>query len=203
MAVTMIQRLNLTAPPREPARQHDLITFAVDHVEPARLPLWTETRMDHLNGRFARRVLLLAEPERQVVNEVPGFMNEKVPAGRPRTGVKRGHPLIRAVHIAPRRRRNHVLALARRNWEVPVEEGVETSEGWNAAYKRGVARGSFPSGLSSVPVRIDFKDQRPPQNVDLIAGFLAVEQDQRDLALSPIIGWCLAEPVPNQPVRVF
>jgi hypothetical protein len=39
--------------------------------------------------------------------------------------------------------------------------------------------------------------------MDLVAGFFAVERNPSDLALSPVIGWSVAEPPPKTPVRLF
>jgi hypothetical protein len=47
---------------------------------------------------------------------------------------------------------------------------------------------SFPNGLTS--------------GVDLVAGFLAVEQDPEDLAISPVIGWSVTESAPIKPVQI-
>jgi hypothetical protein len=38
--------------------------------------------------------------------------------------------------------------------------------------------------------------------MDLVAGFLAVEQDPEDLALEPVISWSVAERAPTQPVVI-
>jgi hypothetical protein len=46
--------------------------------------------------------------------------------------------------------------------------------------------GAFPSGLSKVPLDVN------GTMVNLMGGFLAVEQDPRDLAVSPLVGWCIA-----------
>jgi hypothetical protein len=84
----------------------------------------------------------------------------------------------------PQRRRNPVLALARQGWALPVRSGVPPK--------------SFPSGLSSVPIKVEIKGER--FDLDLVAGFLAVKQNSSDLALSTVIGWSVAEPPPKTPV---
>jgi Domain of unknown function (DUF4419) len=86
----------------------------------------------------------------------------------------------------PRHRRNRALEHQRRDWALPIDQGVTPA--------------SFPSGLSSVPVKVAFKD-RSESDVDLVAGFFAVKQNA-DLALSPVIGWSVAEPPPKTPVMV-
>jgi hypothetical protein len=67
---------------------------------------------------------------------------------------------------------------------------------------KGVRTASFPSGLSSAPVKLRFKN-RSTCDVDLVAGFFAVEQNTSDLGLSPVIGWTVAEPPPKTPVTLF
>jgi Domain of unknown function (DUF4419) len=85
---------------------------------------------------------------------------------------------------SPRRNRNQVLAIARDGWALPVRKGVPTR--------------SFPSGLSSAPVKVKVKTER--FDLDLVAGFLAVKQGASDLSLSTVIGWSVAEPPPMTPV---
>jgi uncharacterized protein DUF4419 len=98
---------------------------------------------------------------------------------------------------APGRRRNPVFKHDRHDWALPVDKGVKT--GFNV---KGISPASFPSGLSSVPVRVQFKDGSST-DVDLVAGFFAVEQNASDLALSTVIGWCVTEPPPKKPVILF
>jgi hypothetical protein len=74
----------------------------------------------------------------------------------------------------------------RRDWALPIDKGVTTN--------------GFPKGLSSVPVKVGFNDGSSCE-VDLVAGFFAVEQDPADLALSPVIGWSVAEPPPKTTVQ--
>jgi Domain of unknown function (DUF4419) len=99
---------------------------------------------------------------------------------------------------APGRRRNPVFKHDRHDWALPVDKGVKTG-GFNV---KGVSPASFPSGLSSVPVQVRFNDGSS-SDVDLVAGFFAVEQNPSDLALSPVIGWSVVVPPPKTPVRLF
>ena len=91
---------------------------------------------------------------------------------------------------APNRRRNNVLQHRREDWAIPVEAGLKTF----LMSEVGAAKGAsgFPSGLARVPIRVTFPDTSNTK-VDLYGGFLGVEQDERDLALSPVISWCVAE----------
>lgn len=91
------------------------------------------------------------------------------------------------------RRRNHVFEYQRRGWALPGGTEGADFDPWNTI---GVSLESFPSGLSSVPVKVNFPNGSS-QVVDFVAGFLAVNQDSADLALSPLIGWCVAEPRGN------
>jgi hypothetical protein len=104
---------------------------------------------------------------------------------------------------APGRRQNPVFEYDRHDWALPVDQGVKTGRsplgGFNV---KGVSPASFPSGLSSVPVKVQFKDGSST-DVDLVAGFFAVEQNASDLALSPVIGWCVTQPPPKKPVILF
>jgi hypothetical protein len=86
---------------------------------------------------------------------------------------------------SPDRRRNRALSIAREDWALPVREGVSPK--------------SFPSGLSSVPVKVKVENQS--FDLDLVAGFFAVKQELPDLSLSTVIGWSVAEPLPTTPVR--
>lgn len=104
---------------------------------------------------------------------------------------------------APGRQRNPVFKHHRHDWALSVDEGVKTGRfplgGFNV---KGVSPASFPSGLSSVPVNVQFKDGSS-SDVDLVAGFFALEQNASDLALSPVIGWSVAVPAPKTPARLF
>jgi len=77
--------------------------FAVDDVQPATDPLWTQPLSNHLAIRFQRQLVMLPQPERPVVNVYNDI------AERAGTGpappfvsrlVSRIHPLIDAVHLA-------------------------------------------------------------------------------------------------------
>jgi hypothetical protein len=85
---------------------------------------------------------------------------------------------------APHHKRNHVLAVAREGWALPARNGVPPKR--------------FPSGLSSVPIKVVVKAES--FDLDLVAGFLAVKQGASDLALSTVIGWSVTEPPPKTPV---
>jgi hypothetical protein len=101
---------------------------------------------------------------------------------------------------APERRRNHIFEFDRDDWAVPIEKGIKLQMGYfEPGADKGVAVSRFPSGLASVPVNLKLPDGSS-STVDLVAGFLAVEQDPGDLALSPVIGWSLAAPPPAKPV---
>ena len=44
--------------------------------------------------------------------------------------------------------------------------------------------------------------EKSEATLDFVAGFFAVQQDPSDLALSPLIGWCVAEhPLETVPKR--
>jgi hypothetical protein len=101
----------------------------------------------------------------------------------------------------PHRRRNNVFQWERKDW-IPAELEPETSRPHLASDNPyGVGTRSFPSGLSSVPFDLKFPDGST-RRLDLVAGFLGVEQNSEDLALSPVIGWCVAEPPPRQHIVV-
>jgi hypothetical protein len=98
----------------------------------------------------------------------------------------------------PNRRRSVVFEWGRHNWILPEPDVPKIT--FRPFASRGISTGAFPSGLSSVPVDIEFPD-RSRRSIDLVAGFFGVEQGCEDLALSPAIGWCVAEP-PQTPVLV-
>jgi Domain of unknown function (DUF4419) len=103
---------------------------------------------------------------------------------------------------SPTRRRNHIFGYERQDWAIPVENGVETRRGFGEpGAEKGVAQKSFPSGLASVPVKLGLPNGSTSE-MDLVAGFLAVEQDPEDLALEPLISWSVAERAPTQPVVI-
>jgi hypothetical protein len=103
----------------------------------------------------------------------------------------------------PHRRRSHVFQFQREHWAIPVESGVETRRGLGGepGAEKGVATGSFPSGLASVPIKLSFRGGSKNE-LDLVAGFFAVEQNPHDLALSPLISWSLTERPPAAPVWI-
>jgi hypothetical protein len=102
---------------------------------------------------------------------------------------------------APRRQRNHVFEEERHDWALPIDQGVQTGGRMvRAPSSKGVRLKTFPSGLSSVPVKLTFND-RPDRDVELVAGFFAVKQHP-DGALSPVIGWSVAEPPQKKPGAV-
>jgi hypothetical protein len=128
----------------------------------------------------------------------------------------------------PNRRRSHVFEWHRENWipaeaespetpgshftlSKPIPFGVSFSDFFKgkgtlpitlpARKAYGVGTRSFPSGLSSVPFQLKLPDHST-RKLDLVAGFFGVEQDPEDLAISPVINWCIAEPPPQTPVWV-
>lgn len=103
---------------------------------------------------------------------------------------------------APRRCRNPVFQYDRHDWTLPVEKGVQTSNFFfDPLSGKGVSLSSFPSGISSAPVRVRFSN-RSCSDVDLVAGFFGVRQDPTDMTLSPVIGWCVTEPAPKTPIEI-
>jgi hypothetical protein len=102
----------------------------------------------------------------------------------------------------PPRFRNPILKYERQDWAVPVEKGVQTRFGFEPGAEKGLSRSSFPSGLSSVPITLKLSFRKKVE-LDLVGGFLGVEQDPEDLALSPVISWAAAAQAPAKPVMVF
>jgi len=107
---------------------------------------------------------------------------------------------------APRRRRSYVFEHDRNGWALPIDKGVKTKNrafglGFGLPSATSVSLGSFPSGLSSAPVKLLFNDGSST-DVDLVAGFFAVRQNPSDLTLSPHIGWCVTEPPPKKRVLI-
>ena len=100
------------------------------------------------------------------------------------------------------RYRNHVFRHERRDWALTVDEGVPTSHMFSPLADKGVAPKNFPSGLSSVAVKVRLLDGSECE-LDLVAGFFAVRQNSSDLALSPIIGWSVTERAPSTAVKLF
>jgi hypothetical protein len=103
---------------------------------------------------------------------------------------------------SPERSRNHVFQHERHEWAIPVKSGVKTAWGQEPGAEKGVPPKSFPSGLSSVPVKLS-SPAGSSIGIDLVAGFFAVEQNPDDLALSPVISWAGTEPKPEKPVTVW
>lgn len=95
----------------------------------------------------------------------------------------------------PHRRRNHVFDHHRRRWALSVDQGVGTRGIFHPLANKGVGLRGFPSGLSSTPVKV--ASEKSETALDFVAGFFAVQQDPSDLALSPLIGWCVAEHPPE------
>jgi hypothetical protein len=91
---------------------------------------------------------------------------------------------------------NHVFQYQRIGWAIPSDKGVRTDVIGNPSV--GVPENDFPSGLSKVPVKLllPFGSRR---NVDLVGGYLAVEQSPADLSVQPVLSWFLAdsEPLPR------
>jgi hypothetical protein len=99
--------------------------------------------------------------------------------------------------------RNHVFRYERRDWAIPVESGVKTGIMFDdPGAEKGVAPKLFPSGLSSVRVNLKFPTGQE-SDIDLVAGFIAVEEDPEDLALSPVISWSATERAPEKAVMVW
>jgi hypothetical protein len=103
---------------------------------------------------------------------------------------------------APGRRRNHVFEQDRHDWALPVDKGVKMANfPISPLSNKGVRLGSFPSGISSAPVKVRFRDGSS-SDVDVVAGFLGVEQNPSDLSLAPVISWSVTEPRPKTPVMI-
>jgi hypothetical protein len=60
-----------------------------------------------------------------------------------------------------------------------------------------VSTGDFPSGVASVPLQLRLHDDSgvTVQMLDLLGGFLGLQQAGADMALSPVISWCIARPL--------
>jgi hypothetical protein len=97
---------------------------------------------------------------------------------------------------APARCRNHIFKYDREGWAIPVDHGVKSFGISEPGADRGVSGTSFPSGLASVPLCLRSANGSTKE-VDIVAGFLAVEEDSTDLALSPVISWAIAERAPR------
>jgi hypothetical protein len=92
---------------------------------------------------------------------------------------------------APHIRKNHVLENPRERWAIPIDTAPRRHTPFDAGAEKGVRQNSFPSGLTSVPVNVAFANGTK-MDLDLVAGFLGVEQDEADLSLSPVISWAVA-----------
>lgn len=102
---------------------------------------------------------------------------------------------------APDRCRNHIFNYERDQWALPIEKGVETRHSlFDPEAHKGVSTASFPSGLSSVPLKLSFRDGSS-RELDLVAGYLAVEQ-AADLSLSAVISWAVTDRPPATPVLI-
>jgi hypothetical protein len=103
---------------------------------------------------------------------------------------------------APNRRRSHVFEHERHNWALTPDQGVSTQPSiLDPDLKKGVGLKSFPSGLSSARVKLTFLDGSR-RDLDLVAGFFAVKQSPVDMALSPLISWCVCELPPEKPILI-
>jgi len=94
----------------------------------------------------------------------------------------------------PKRVRNGVLSFERKKWALPLMEGTQRKNAPERSF--GVGLSTFPSGLSSVPVRVKFQ-HGASRDLELIGGFLAVEENPSTMALSPVIGWCVGGAIPG------
>jgi hypothetical protein len=70
----------------------------------------------------------------------------------------------------------------------------EKREGWTVQH--GLSASAFGSGLSKVPVTLNFDDGSSRQ-VDLLAGFFGVKQNSEDNALCPVISWSVVNSLPK------
>lgn len=104
---------------------------------------------------------------------------------------------------APRRCRNPVFQHDRHEWALPIDKGVRTGNFFfDPSSGKGVSLKSFPSGISSAPVKVRF-NTGSSIDVNLVAGFFGVRQDATDITLSPLIGWCITEPAPKTPIEII
>jgi hypothetical protein len=102
---------------------------------------------------------------------------------------------------APYRRPSHIFECDRENWLPTAVVHPTPGSHIPSTALHGVGTNSFPSGISSVPFDLKLPEEST-RKLNLVAGFLAVEQDAEDLALSPVIGWCVAEPPPRTHIVV-
>jgi hypothetical protein len=87
----------------------------------------------------------------------------------------------------PYRHRNSALVSQRKDWTLAKTDGIPTN--------------GFPSGLTSVPVKVELPNGAK-RECAFVAGFFGVEQNPSDLSLSPLIGWSVAEPAPTTPIQL-
>ena len=66
-------------------------------------------------------------------------------------------------------------------------------EGMNSDFGGGPTTEEFPSGLSSVPMRWQYRTET--LDMELLGGFIGVDQDPDTLELSPKLGWAVRERV--------
>ncbi len=81
------------------------------------------------------------------------------------------------------------------NWDVvnPIVNscsGESVAEGEMTQYSDGVRTDELPSGMSLVPFRC-FDKQGIERSMQMIGGFLGVEQDATTLAVQPKLGWAV------------
>jgi hypothetical protein len=77
----------------------------------------------------------------------------------------------------PRRQRNFAFKCIRRDWALPQDHGVPPS--------------CFGLGISRVPVKLSFEDGSE-NDIEVLAGFAGIGQAE-DLALFPMVSWCVAK----------
>jgi hypothetical protein len=87
---------------QQTGRDKSGITFAVDAVDPADQPLWTEMLADSLVRRFQRKIVALPGGQELVINQVVDSLVRRGLRPDPfkATAGTRCHPLIDAVHVA-------------------------------------------------------------------------------------------------------
>ena len=98
------------------------------------------------------------------------------------------------------RHRNYTLDARRGDWTMPDGVGFEWERpSHSRARNSGISFNKFPSGLSSVPVKLSFSNGTS-RDLDLVAGFLTVEQSPLDLSVCPVISWSVAQRAPVRPI---
>ncbi len=101
-----------------------------------------------------------------------------------------------------KRHRSHIFEHERKEWAIPVAAGVKSFGPGDPGADLGVAPKMFPSGLASVPLKVTLPDNRTLA-LDLVGGFLAIQQDPEDFALSPVLGWAVTESAPTKHMYIF